>query len=906
MAGATPPNNALTGGGGRGSPTRITKSGLHDPIGSVQGLIARVLGPQYVSSFQLEVVPPQASGADVFELDGVPGTNTVIVRGSAGYAIASGLNWWMKYTANVSVTWGRNGSGNSVSLLPAPGALPLPAPLSQPAPVTFRYAYNVCTYGYSMPWWDFGQFEEEIDRLALWGVNLPLAFQGQENTWDRFYRSLGLNESEIGAFFAGPAFLPWMRMGNMQGWGGPLPSQWHSDQYALQTAILTRMRSFGMTPVLAGFAGHVPRAMQAHYPNAKFQNSPDWCGFPPQYGSDALLEPTDPLFTTIGAQFHKMVLEDYGDPTGLETPIFNADQFNEMEPSNGTSAYLTAANAAVYSAMTAANPRSVYLMQAWLFHDGFWTFDRVQAYLAGVPIGGMIILDLNSEEGPVWQQYNSFFGHTWIWNSLITYGGRRGIYGDLDRLATQPYIDHANSSEMHGIGFTPEATEMIPSQFDIALEAGWRSGPVDPEAWLQQWAVRRYGKESASLSAAHTVLRTAAYNSDIDTASLEDYPSIADSMSHNTNASGLLAALQLYITAATSGEVPMTGPLSYDVTDLNRQVLVNLFSDAHAMLGARYRVGDAAINRTASVLPLIALCQGLLMTLDTTLGADVNFLLGTWIADAARWGNGDPTITAQWVFNARNQITLWGPDGEINDYAAKNGWAGLVSTYYATRWDMLFAAMATATVSGVPFDQGSLDAALLAFEKEWGTRTDERPNTVASGASPITLAQATVSAYATFDASAWTAIPNTDVITPPRSKVFVNIGTQGQAAVSGDCPFVAHGDSSSLANCFASCLANNQCNAVNWSRSAPDCVFRDCSDPLHPVLSPGYGDYQFWGNNETAHSPLIVAAWHTDAGVLGTLCATDPGCGGFSSGGRLYTDTSTRAPAPGVTLYVRA
>lgn len=56
--------------------------------------------------------------------------------------------------------------------------------------VKARYAYNVCTYGYTMAWWNFTLFEAEIDRLALWGVNLPLAFQGQEYTWDRFYRNI--------------------------------------------------------------------------------------------------------------------------------------------------------------------------------------------------------------------------------------------------------------------------------------------------------------------------------------------------------------------------------------------------------------------------------------------------------------------------------------------------------------------------------------------------------------------------------------------------------------------------------------------------------------------------------------------------------------------------------------------
>ncbi|RZF39285.1 hypothetical protein LSTR_LSTR016239 [Laodelphax striatellus] len=39
--------------------------------------------------------------------------------------------------------------------------------------------------------------------------------------------------------------------------------------------------------------------------------------------------------------------------------------------------------------------------------------------------------------------------------------------------------------------------------------------------------------------------------------------------------------------------------------------------------------------------------------------------------------------------NARNQITLWGPNGEIKDYAAKQ-WAGLVKHYYKPRWELFF------------------------------------------------------------------------------------------------------------------------------------------------------------------------------------------------------------------------
>lgn len=37
----------------------------------------------------------------------------------------------------------------------------------------------------------------------------------------------------------------------------------------------------------------------------------------------------------------------------------------------------------------------------------------------------------------------------------------------------------------------------------------------------------------------------------------------------------------------------------------------------------------------------------------------------------------------------RNQVTLWGPDGQIHDYARKE-WGGLMAEFYAPRWEMFF------------------------------------------------------------------------------------------------------------------------------------------------------------------------------------------------------------------------
>lgn len=136
---------------------------------------------------------------------------------------------------------------------------------------------------------------------------------------------------------------------------------------------------------LAPPVGHVPAALAVHYPDHNFTTSSPWCNFPPQFTGDVLLEPTDPLYVQLGAAFHALILEDYGDPTGLEHPVFNADmcvlsmqqrlgvptalsclphcRYNEMTPNSGDLAYLKACNEATYAAMIAANPNALYLMQ---------------------------------------------------------------------------------------------------------------------------------------------------------------------------------------------------------------------------------------------------------------------------------------------------------------------------------------------------------------------------------------------------------------------------------------------------------------------------------------------------------------------------------------------------------------
>ncbi|XP_071545524.1 alpha-N-acetylglucosaminidase isoform X2 [Panulirus ornatus] len=97
------------------------------------------------------------------------------------------------------------------------------------------------------------------------------------------------------------------------------------------------------------------------------------------------------------------------------------------------------------------------------------------------------------------------------------------------------------------------------------------------------------------------------------------------------------------------------------------------------------------------------LLQDLLKDLDLLLGSSPNFLLGLWVDEASTWAT-DQKERDQYVFNALNQITLWGPTGEIHDYAIKQ-WAGLIQNYIKPRWELFGQTLLTGLQQGTPFNQ---------------------------------------------------------------------------------------------------------------------------------------------------------------------------------------------------------
>lgn len=660
----------LLAGGSVGDEAREAKA--------VRELVVRLLGPGPAANFLVSVERALAdeSGLDTYSLSGGGGV-PVLVRGSTGVAAAAGLHRYLRDFCGCQVAW-------SSAQLHLPWPLPaVPDGLTETTPNRYRYYQNVCTHSYSFVWWDWARWEQEIDWMALNGINLALAWNGQEAIWQRVYLALGLTQSEIDTYFTGPAFLAWGRMGNLHTWDGPLPRSWHLSQVYLQHRILDRMRSFGMIPVLPAFAGHVPKAITRVFPQVNVIKLGSWGHFNCSYSCSFLLAPGDPMFPLIGNLFLRELTKEFG-----TDHIYGADTFNEMQPPFSDPSYLAATTAAVYEAMVTVDPDAVWLLQGWLFQHQpqFWGPSQIRAVLEAVPRGRLLVLDLFAESHPVYMHTASFHGQPFIWCMLHNFGGNHGLFGALEDVNRGPQAARLfPNSTMVGTGIAPEGIGQNEVVYALMAELGWRKDPVpDLMAWVSSFAIRRYGVSQPDAVAAWKLLLRSVYNCSGEACSghnrspLVKRPSLQMSTAVWYNRSDVFEAWRLLLTAAPN--LTTSPAFRYDLLDVTRQAVQELVSLCYEEARTAYLKQELDLLLRAGGL----LVYKLLPTLDELLASSSHFLLGTWL-DQARKAAVSEAEAQFYEQNSRYQITLWGPEGNILDYANKQ-LAGLVADYYQPRW----------------------------------------------------------------------------------------------------------------------------------------------------------------------------------------------------------------------------
>ncbi|KAJ6310079.1 hypothetical protein OIU76_014924 [Salix suchowensis] len=706
----------------------------------------------------------------------------ISIKGTTAVEIASGLHWYLKYQCGAHVSWDKTG-GVQIASIPRPGSLPLVKDkgVMIQRPVPWNYYQNVVTSSYSYVWWNWERWEKELDWMALQGINLPLAFTGQEAIWHKVFMNFNITTEDLNDFFGGPAFLAWARMGNLHSWGGPLPHNWLDQQLCLQKQILSRMLELGMTPVLPSFSGNVPAALKKIFPSANITRLGDWNTVDknPRWCCTYLLNPSDPLFVEIGEAFIRQQVKEYGDVTD----IYNCDTFNENSPPTSDPAYISSLGAAVYKAMSRGDKDAVWLMQGWLFYSdsAFWKPPQMQVHVMrqkqllfsllkmwvsflGLPSVNFRFSirqppelvksnklkhvairhyhnaeikhesDLFAEAKPIWKNSSQFYGTPYVWCLLHNFGGNIEMYGILDAISSGP-VDARTSdnSTMVGVGMCMEGIEQNPVVYELMSEMAFRSGKPQVLEWLKTYAHRRYGKAVRQVVAAWDILYHTVYNctdgiADHNTDFIVKFPDWDPSLNFGSDKSQQdnmrwSRALWLFLDAGNDLRGSLT--YRYDLVDLTRQVLSKLANQVYrdAMIAFRRKDARALNLHGQKFLQIIK-------DIDVLLASDDNFLLGTWLESAKKLA-ADPSDMKLYEWNARTQVTMWYDttttnQSQLHDYANKF-WSGLLEDYYLPRASTYFGHLTKSLEENKNFKLIEWRKEWIAFSNKWQADTKIYP-----------------------------------------------------------------------------------------------------------------------------------------------------------------------------------
>ncbi len=674
-----------------------------DDVGQAMALANR-LSPTLAAKVEFHQIDSE-QGRDVFTLDSKGGK--VIIGGNNAGSMAVGLNRYLNRYCKVTVSWYADVPVVLPKVLPD-----VPATERVSARVPQRFFLNYCTWGYTMPFWQWHDWERFIDWMALNGVNLPLAITGQEAVWYNVWTRLGMTDKQVRSYFTGPAYLPWHRMANIDGWCGPLPKEWLDGQTALQQRIVERERALNMRPVLPAFAGHVPGALRELFPQADIQSLSSWAGFDDQYRT-YFLNSEDPLYSRI----QRMFLEEQTRLFGTDH-IYGIDPFNEVDPPSFEPDYLNKVSQHIYESLTAVDPDAEWLQMAWFlyYQRKDYTPERTRAMLTGVPQGKMTMLDYYCEYKEMWREHEGFYGLPFIWCYLGNFGGNTNVQGRVKEAGQR--IERALAEcgdNLVGIGSTLEGLDVQQFPYEYILEKAWDFGKTDEQV-MNELADRHAGREDASAREAWRLL----YDKVLDitpgnfAAPLTcSYPVMGqENRTVKYNPQDLLAAWD----ALLAQDKVTTDAMTIDLIWVGRQLLGDLFLVEKQSFDKAFQQKD---NKTFYAQS--DLLFELLSDLDDLNSHHPHATLSQWIQQARDMGS-TPGLKDYYEMNARRLITTWG--GSLNDYACRC-WNGLMWDYYAKRWEIYIRKVTAALLGRVDYDKKAHHADIDKYQEKWVTSTGE-------------------------------------------------------------------------------------------------------------------------------------------------------------------------------------
>lgn len=287
---------------------------------------------------------------------------------------------------------------------------------------------------------------------------------------------------------------------------------------------------------------------------------------------------------------------------------------------------------------------------------------------------------------------------------LHNFGGTQGMHGSVRILNVEiPKAANMKNSTMIGVGITPEGIYQNYVVYEFALEKAWKHKEINQKKWIKYYTTVRYGFISDNIEHAWMLLLKSVYAFEGSENIRGKYtlcrrPTLKWQPWSWYDGKLVRKALGIFVNVSVSEAVPTNVLFKRDLVDLTRQFLQNQADALYLNVVDAFKKRDLKQFSSTSEKFL-----DLLNDMDSLLGTHNDFLLGNFLEGAKAMALNDAE-RKQYEFNARNQITLWGPNGQIIDYATKQ-WNGIIKDYYLPRWSLFFKQLKRSLEQKTSFNQ---------------------------------------------------------------------------------------------------------------------------------------------------------------------------------------------------------
>lgn len=624
--------------------------------------------PGIALAFITELID-KIDGKGVYEIEAFNGK--IMLRGDCTISIAMAYYRYLREYCGVNLSW----CGNTHLQV---DSAPLPThKVTHIIEQEKRVYMNCRAFSYTACWWDWDRWEKEIDFMAMNGINMPVSLVGTEAVWYYTLRDLGYKENNALQFLSGPCFWSCQLMTNLDSTLALTDVAYIEKRLQLGKKIIKRETELGMSPIMQGYTGHVPRTIIRIFKKARLRHNPSWFNFPTTYQAD----PSDPLFKKLGKALLEKQLRLLG-----ANHYYICDPLHESAPKTRIGEeYLKSIGKAVFSLLDSFDSEAVMIMQS----------DSLSEKLVkSIPQGRCMILDL---DGSKHIETDGFWGCDFILGTQNNIGGNNALHGSIKELAGNPYLrEKKKYDNLAGTGMFPEGMEQNPLYYDLALEMLTENTERDLDEWLRSYTARRYGSDEECLIDAVMSLKDSCYSEKCtgrETGSVIcarpstelTHTAIGDTMELRYDNKLLFYAADSLLSAKSACK----DGYSYDACDIVRQILSNHARILYKAAMEGYTEKDARkfeVNSNA-FLRLLEDLDRLLQTRDDfTLASRLKNAQDTAISDNDK---------QNFEINVLAQLSLWGPLNDTVLYdTAWHEWGGLTKTYYAFRWRMFFELLA--------------------------------------------------------------------------------------------------------------------------------------------------------------------------------------------------------------------